>query len=107
MQLGETVNPVDHVDAVIGRAGAIVEQMEVIGRYRFECVGADGEIKWIEEFDNLVMNGGKADMLNKYFAGSSYTAAWYLALVASTTSEGSGGGGASPFHRPARRSASR
>jgi len=43
------------------------------------------EIKWHEAFDNLVTTAGKNDMLDKYLAGSSYTAAWYVLLIGSTS----------------------
>lgn len=49
-------------------------------RYRVECVGADGRVKWVEEFANLVTTAGKNDLMTKYFKGSAYTAAWYLGL---------------------------
>ena len=49
-------------------------------RYRVECVGADGRVKWVEEFTNLVTTAGKNDLMTKYFKGSGYTAAWYLGL---------------------------
>jgi len=49
-------------------------------RYRVECVGADGRVKWVEEFSNLVTTAGKNDLMTKYFKGSTYTAAWYLGL---------------------------
>lgn len=52
-------------------------------RYRVECVGPDGEVKWIEEFENLVTTAGKTDIIDKYFKGSSYTAAFYLGLKGS------------------------
>ena len=43
------------------------------------------EPKWNEVFDNLVTTLGKNDMLDKYLAGASYTAAWYIMLIGSTS----------------------
>lgn len=48
--------------------------------YHVECIGADGEVKWVEDIHNLVTTEGKNDILDKYFKGSAYTAAWYLGL---------------------------
>lgn len=53
--------------------------------YRFECIGADGEVKWAEEVHNLVTNEGLNDVLSKYFKGSGYTAAFYVGLKATGT----------------------
>jgi hypothetical protein len=49
-------------------------------RYEIECVGADGKVKWTETIENLVTTEGKNDILDKYFKGSAYTAAWFLGL---------------------------
>lgn len=48
--------------------------------YEVECVGADGKVKWTETYKNLVTTVGKTDIIDKYFKGSTYTAAWYLGL---------------------------
>lgn len=52
-------------------------------RFRFdvECVGADGTVRWVNTFWNTVVTEGKDNLLDTYFAGSAYTAAWYLGLV--------------------------
>jgi hypothetical protein len=53
--------------------------------YSIECVDKDGNVKWTEEFDNLVTTVGKTDIIDKYFKGSAYTAAWYLGLKGTGT----------------------
>ena len=49
-------------------------------RYQVECVAPDGTVRWTEDITNLVTTEGKNDLLDKYFKGSAYTAAWYLGL---------------------------
>lgn len=51
--------------------------------YKITCVASDGTIKWEETVHNTVTNGGKDDLIDKYFKGSAYTAAWYLGLKGS------------------------
>lgn len=53
--------------------------------YSVECIGADGQLKWAEEYKNLVTTVGKTDIIDKYFKGSAYTAAWYLGLKGTGT----------------------
>lgn len=49
--------------------------------YRFECFDAQGNLKWSEEVPNLTVDAGLNDILDKYFKGSTYSAAWYVGLI--------------------------
>lgn len=41
------------------------------------------ETKWAASFWNTVVTVGKNDLLDKYFAGSAYTASWFIGLISS------------------------
>jgi hypothetical protein len=56
------------------------------GVFTIECRDKDGNLKWKEEAHNLVVNVGLKDMNDKYFTGSSYTAAWYIGLYGAASS---------------------
>lgn len=52
--------------------------------YTIECFDSEGNLRWAEHFGNVVTQIGRTHLLNKYFLGSSYTAAWYVGLKGST-----------------------
>lgn len=81
MNLSESFGPKDKVDAVLIANAAVQEIMPTFKfTYKFNCVDKDGNLKWEETIENLVTTEGKNDIINKYFKGSSYTAAWYCGL---------------------------
>jgi len=71
----------DAVSAQTCLGSAAQSTAQAGGVYTVECRDAQGNLKWSEEMHNLVVNVGLKDMNDKYFTGSSYTAAWYLGLV--------------------------
>jgi len=79
----------DSAKASIEVGGAAVNGVHGGGIFTIQCFDKDGNLKWEDKAHNLVVNVGLQDMNTKYFAGSSYTAAWYLGLItgpgASTT----------------------
>lgn len=71
--------------AVIATTAGVSEQSHAHGMYTARCYDAYGNLKWEDTFPNLVTTVGGNDMLDKYLTGSSYTATWYLGLIAATS----------------------
>lgn len=81
MDTRESITVGDNVAAGATMRPDLAEHMDAPAfSYDVECVGPDGVVKWRETFHNLVTNVGRNDVLDKYFKGSTYTAAWYLGL---------------------------
>ena len=76
----ETAKSSDVIGAAITRVLQNEDKVSAGGVFTVTCVGADGEIKWQESLQNLVVNQGLQDMNAKYFSGATYTAAWFIGL---------------------------
>ena len=80
-RIAETVGSGDTLNVGLSMNQNINEAVKAPSlHYKFECLDKDGNVRWVEEFDNLVTTVGKTDLIDKYLKGSSYTAAWYLGL---------------------------
>ena len=76
----EKVGPSDGASASFIGNNLQVESVEMHGVYTAKCFDAEGRLKWAEKVDNLVTTVGKNDLLDKYLAGSAYTAAIVMGL---------------------------
>jgi hypothetical protein len=70
----------DRVGALIQKGKAVSEGLKGGGVFTATCYDKDGNLKWTAKSPNLVVNVGLADMNDKYFSGSGYTATWYIGL---------------------------
>jgi hypothetical protein len=52
--------------------------------YHVECHDADGNLKWSDDFHNLITRAGAGDSLTQHLKGSAYTAAWFVGLTGAT-----------------------
>lgn len=81
------------VSGGIARKEGFADGLEAHGVFTFTCFDSDGNQKWVDIAPNLVVNTGLQDMNNKYFTGTTYTAAWYIGLVNGTSSTTTFSGG--------------
>jgi hypothetical protein len=62
------------------------EGVGVAGHYYVECRDKDGNLKWTDEFPNLVVAVGKELMLDTLLSGTSYTTVGpYLGLISGSS----------------------
>lgn len=76
----------DHAEVSMQSKVAGSETLGIAGHYHVVCRDADGNIKWEEEFPNLVNAVGKQLMLDTLLSGSGYTTVGpYLGLISGSS----------------------
>jgi len=76
----------DQAEITLQAGAAQNETVGVEGFYQVECRDAQGNLKWTEEFPNLVNAIGKQLMLDTLLKGSAYTVTGpYLGLIGTTS----------------------
>jgi hypothetical protein len=63
----------DHAEVTMQTRPAMSETVGMEGKYHVVCRDAEGNLKWEEEFPNLVNAVGKQLMLDTLLSGSAYT----------------------------------
>lgn len=58
-----------------------IQKVGLGGVFKAECYDKDGNLKWSEEFPNLVVNTGLAFINTQVFTGSNYSATWYMGVI--------------------------
>ncbi len=82
----EKLNIEDKVSSALNKTMKSGDFARATGKYKIECLDAQGNVKWALEPSNLVVNQGLQDMNTKYFTGSAYTATWYIGLYGAASS---------------------
>lgn len=72
--------------ADVHRGGGLADAVAFVNRYEVECLDLDGNVKWRDIIENRVVNVGLNDILDKYWKGSTYTAAHYVGLLVGAAS---------------------
>ncbi len=77
-------NKIESTAEVISNKQINIGHPEFYNVYNIDCYDSYGNLKWTEEVHNTVVNVGLNDVLDKYFKGSTYTAAFYVGLTDGT-----------------------
>lgn len=72
------------VSAAARRKAKLTGGKRLSTHYKVEAFDKYGVLKWVDEFENLVVTAGLNDSLTQHFKGSNYTAAWYVGLTDGT-----------------------
>lgn len=60
------------------------------GDWSIRCYDKNGELKWVDDFENMVVNQGLNHLLDVTFHGATQVTTWYIGLLAASPSPQAG-----------------
>lgn len=66
--------------AIIGRSAPSAERLLLAGHFHVECFGADGELKWTDEINNIVVTAGLNEIMDVVLGSGTQHTSWYVGL---------------------------
>jgi hypothetical protein len=77
----EKINSKESCNADVIRGAGSSENMNAQGHFTFVCIDKNGDIKWMDESDNVVTNQGKNNMLDTYLGNTQVPTPMYMSLI--------------------------
>ncbi len=74
------------VNASLTRTASLMAECQARGWYTAECIDSNGNLRWKDEFDNVVATVGKNLALDTYLSGAGYTTTGpFMGLISGAT----------------------
>lgn len=74
------------------------EEVKATGKYKVECYDKDGNLKWVEETKNLVVNVGLQYMAGVALTSTAQLTSWYIGLYGAASSNNPAAGDTMASH---------
>lgn len=94
----EKLNAKDLAASGLTAATGAQEVLRASGHYTVECFDKDGNLKWVAESDNLVVNGGLQYMAGTALTATAQLTTWYLGLYGAASSNNPAAGDTMSSH---------
>lgn len=77
-------------DPEIIRRALLNEEIDLRGHWEVECRDKDGNLKWRDSIDNIVVNAGLNHLLDVALSGATQVTSWFLGLTDGTPTVAAG-----------------
>lgn len=82
----EKAKSVDMISSDLVAGTTTGETLTALGRFDYECIGADGKVKWRGSSPNLVVNVGLQYMAGVALTSTAQITTWYIGLYGAASS---------------------